>query len=1215
MIHKGTLATIVLAIAGSAGQVVLNLKSEGPAGSAKPIQPFSSVTSSLAPLATRSPCETIQDFVHSGNRGEQAHELDGTLSIKASSRLLKQFNFQADFKVNAETLSTPCIPRDPHLAFVIVTIPDPISTHLSLNFDQMVESIQRAAQAVGYQFDRYYFPWETEVASDEPDLDKRMKKEQERQKQLREPGVLLFRGDRGDPNLAIFLVMETPTSGINRTAFANTITYIAPTSKQIIPILGPTFSGSFKSLTDAITEAKGDASLQFDIITGTATASQPREEFMALGLERGWTFGAVQHNEKIRVRTLRDHLSSELAKQGGIAWLVEDETAYGGGFVDPNLEDIGSRDLTGAREGDLVIPFPREISRLRNAYEELPGLRDAPGSKANETVRQTLPFDLRTPVGRDSVPEFARGQTPIVQEAILMDIASTLRRDRIRFVVIVATDVLDSIFIGRYLKSASPDIRLISQNTDRLFVSASAYFPLTGSLAVSTYPLIGINQAWTKTRSQQNLYIPFASEPAQGAYNACRALLVRMRERAEQQVESWQKELVEFKSPGDCKTKDCNVPPVWISVVSRTGYWPVAVIDSSTDYFATERDLLTWSTDRPRTLSPEFEIKSPGRIWIIMFLGLSGLLTVFAALACVANISILELPSEVRVPAYPPRMFTGRFLRDVLWQVSDMQQKRWLASIWLKPREAGSMGRAFYLLTAILCLLAFYLTASAPLWRLHPVTPERLYRIFIGLSISTVLLLSLAAIFPLLILVQSRGRYYGWLGVVSVVAFLGFVGSLGKEFFLIKPHHEDLFFAYRALDPASGVSPSLPFFFVICGIFCWSWVHLKRLIIYAERRPLLPEFGAILPGEASFARTSRDLERQVKRVVHSAFFEKWRTVASFLVFCFVVIALREYLQSFESKNYDLLYCSGLGLLLSLIFLTWSRFLRIWWSLRQLLEQLERHPFRASFSTLSPAQSWSPLLQRGIMRRTYKFETQSVANLLLRTSVLPLPSRMSGQFPQLRMRVDKLLAIIGKGDRLPISQTNQVYVMLKQMAVSLRYEILDTLWEKGWSESLEGVKEKEKKLYVFRGPVPETLPEPTVTAALLASECFSLPYVFYIRFTLLQLKNLLFFVTAGFVLAVLSINSYPFQSHHLLGWTMGVILGVLGTGVAMVFAQMDRDAILSRITDTQPGKIEKSFAIKMLSYGALPVLTLVSAQFPSVSRFLFSWIQPAIEALR
>jgi len=73
--------------------------------------------------------------------------------------------------------------------------------------------------------------------------------------------------------------------------------------------------------------------------------------------------------------------------------------------------------------------------------------------------------------------------------------------------------------------------------------------------------------------------------------------------------------------------------------------------------------------------------------------------------------------------------------------------------------------------------------------------------------------------------------------------------------------------------------------------------------------------------------------------------------------------------------------------------------------------------------------------------------------------------------------------------------------------------------------------------------------------------------------------------------------------------------VIGITVGIVYAQMHRDATLSHMTDTTPGELGFDFYIKMAAFGAVPLLSLLSAQFPEVNRFLFAWLQPALEALK
>ena len=106
-----------------------------------------------------------------------------------------------------------------------------------------------------------------------------------------------------------------------------------------------------------------------------------------------------------------------------------------------------------------------------------------------------------------------------------------------------------------------------------------------------------------------------------------------------------------------------------------------------------------------------------------------------------------------------------------------------------------------------------------------------------------------------------------------------------------------------------------------------------------------------------------------------------------------------------------------------------------------------------------------------------------------------------------------------------------------------------------------------------------------------------------------------FIAVAFVLFVLALHSYPFQSERLIDHITVGMFFVLGAGIITVLAQLDRDALLSRITDSAAGKLQSSFYVRLLSYGAIPALTVIASQFPSVGRFLFSAVQPALEALR
>jgi hypothetical protein len=112
----------------------------------------------------------------------------------------------------------------------------------------------------------------------------------------------------------------------------------------------------------------------------------------------------------------------------------------------------------------------------------------------------------------------------------------------------------------------------------------------------------------------------------------------------------------------------------------------------------------------------------------------------------------------------------------------------------------------------------------------------------------------------------------------------------------------------------------------------------------------------------------------------------------------------------------------------------------------------------------------------------------------------------------------------------------------------------------------------------------------------------------------QLKNLVALLGIGFVLAVLAVGSYPFLAARQCVWSLAAIFVVFGTAIIISFAQMDRDAILSRLNGTVAGKLDWSFYLRVLSYGGLPLLTLLASQFPSLGRSLSAWLEPALNAL-
>ncbi len=290
----------------------------------------------------------------------------------------------------------------------------------------------------------------------------------------------------------MFLVGETPTSGINRAAFEKAWNYATKLSDTELPIcrnagrpciaiVGPSFTGSLPSLK-LLLEGANTAGYESFVISGAVTGDDPSTKNLPANTHFCTTIETDENRWQV-LRQVLENLSKwafwdsdgELLRHFAI--LGEDETEYG------NLQRVvGGKDL-------LALRFPRGIARVRNSADSLPGLVNPTG----DTSYPELPLSLRD-TGQDTLPGFSQQQTPVSQEAVLLELVATLRREGIRYVGIVATDPLDALFLTRALHSLAPNIRIVLFSADLLFARASHTWGLSGVLAVTSYPLISRNQ-------------------------------------------------------------------------------------------------------------------------------------------------------------------------------------------------------------------------------------------------------------------------------------------------------------------------------------------------------------------------------------------------------------------------------------------------------------------------------------------------------------------------------------------------------------------------------------------------------------------------------------------------------------------------------------------------------------------------------------------------
>jgi hypothetical protein len=100
----------------------------------------------------------------------------------------------------------------------------------------------------------------------------------------------------------------------------------------------------------------------------------------------------------------------------------------------------------------------------------------------------------------------------------------------------------------------------------------------------------------------------------------------------------------------------------------------------------------------------------------------------------------------------------------------------------------------------------------------------------------------------------------------------------------------------------------------------------------------------------------------------------------------------------------------------------------------------------------------------------------------------------------------------------------------------------------------------------------------------------------------------------FVAVCLAISFYPFVPRTEIGLWMMADLALIGLCALYVYAAMDRDATLSYIANTQPGRLSSTFWLKSAAFLAGPVIGILTTQFPTIADSVLAWVQPGLDAI-
>ncbi len=419
-----------------------------------------------------------------------------------------------------------------HILSLMAAIEDPIHTHLGMETDRTLDAIQAATAVASYNPYSHFLPWRP------ADATRNAGESAGSESDLHQPGLLIFRKEvsPGQPTeyLAVFLIPELPTTGLDQEAFfvaqqmmVETVAQTGYPTKdaRVIRFVGPNFSGSMASFTDLdrVLHNSNHSDQEYSIHAFSGPITSPPDQ----------PFANLDSSLKLTQTTDCEAINAFLSgvQEYGyspeqVAVVSEEGTEFGnqadfrGSDIDGNIQEPVKHSCQ-IVSGPLFLHFPRDISKLRNAYGAQAGQTKPTTTTQSGTSQADVPVNWQDSEASqgDDVPAYGGQQTPLSQQAALSSLTGILRRANIRALGILATDPMDEAFLIRSFKKSSRDVRLFLRDPDLLYLRTLDAGSLNGTLLVSNYPLISQNESWSRDKSQKSsLAFPSAIQEAQ--YNA-----------------------------------------------------------------------------------------------------------------------------------------------------------------------------------------------------------------------------------------------------------------------------------------------------------------------------------------------------------------------------------------------------------------------------------------------------------------------------------------------------------------------------------------------------------------------------------------------------------------------------------------------------------------------------------------------------------------------
>jgi hypothetical protein len=373
-------------------------------------------------------------------------------------------------------------------------------------------------------------------------------------------------------------------------------------------------------------------------------------------------------------------------------------------------------------------------------------------------------------------------------------------------------------------------------------------------------------------------------------------------------------------------------------------------------------------------------------------------------------------------------------------------------------------------------------------------------------------------------------------------------------------------FHLRARKLSSGLSPIVSVLLWSAAIYVWAFFEIKRRIVATRQFIGWPPQGSCEPPLVRCGTLARPLRRLlIERLPRRTF---W--VASGILLGPPALFVLATVQPItETRIYGRVFIFLVVFAFVLCAISFYRFVAVWLALEKILNRINHTHLIQAFQRISPQVNWTPMKSFGWQMPNF--------NLLV------LSAEKSKQF-------------------LPPKDASDVD------------RELERLFEAEREGNLKDELAARRKLNHTFSRICRTLASRRDNPAV--EDFLATRVVAYIRHIFSHMRHCLTEALASGMLLMMAVRVYAFEPKQFFSLCLWAVMIPAIVLTLWVFLEMDRNASLSAIGGTTPGRVnfDRNFLTSVLSYGLIPLLGVLASLFPQASRLVLGWINPLLRVV-